>query len=103
MLCVQIANQLVSNVLFYMLHIYLGEFSFLGKLDNQVHQFIWSGRGSEQEENKKPRLDHTILSRPLDEGGLGVIFSRNKQSLLQGRECCGLFLMEIVPFRLYIE
>lgn len=42
---------------------------FVHMIESQIRNYIWSG----QEEPRRPRLDHKILTRPLEEGGLIVI------------------------------
>lgn len=52
-----------------MLQVWVGNFSFLEKLDTIVKDFIWS----DQDEGKKARMEYMILLLSLEDGGLGLI------------------------------
>lgn len=69
MVCVQIANQFIVSVLWYMLQLWPGDLNFLVKLDNLVKDFIWS----DQDVEKKSSIKYSILLLPKEEGGLGLI------------------------------
>lgn len=82
MLRVQMANQLISNVLWYMLHVWPGDFSFLDSLDKQIREFIWSG----QVEAKRPRLNHNLLTGSKDDGGLALISIKDQTIAIAGKK-----------------
>lgn len=95
MVRVQIANQLIDNVLWYMLKVWSGDFSFLDRLDAIVQDFIWS----DQEEGKKPCLLYHILLLPLEDGGLGLILIKFQKLHLLEKRCSRLSLQESTHYK----
>lgn len=71
---VEIANQFVVSVLGYMTTLYTDTIAQLEQLDMTIKDFVWSG----QETGKWPCVDYATITRPEEEGGLGLIFVKHQ-------------------------
>lgn len=65
---------MVSNCLWYILHLWTGNFAALDSFDKMIRDFIWSG----QDSGKRPKVDYLTLTLSKIEGGMGLIYVKTQ-------------------------
>lgn len=66
---VAMANQLITNTLFYIVQLWPGDLKDLEWMDREIKHFVWNG----QEDTRKSPMEYADLLRPKDQLGFGFI------------------------------
>ena len=78
---VVIANHLVSSSLLYLLTLWAGNRGELHKLQTIITRFVWGG----QDQRVQHRVSLEMITKPKEEGGLGLIAIDAQTQALSGR------------------